>query len=83
MRSIWHYTRGKEETMGGLPVRKEVEAFCKSAETLLSPAVLGHELTPEECMLIADYVMNLANTENPWGKYFMAPGRNSMLARDQ
>ena len=69
--------------MGGLPVRKEVEAFCKSAETLLSPAVLGHELTPEECMLIADYVMNLANTENPWGKYFMAPGRNSMLARDQ
>jgi len=69
--------------MGGLSVRKEVEAFCKTAETLLSPALLSHELTPEECMLIADYVMNLADTEKPWGKYFTTPGRNSILSGDQ
>jgi hypothetical protein len=52
--------------------------FANSAETLLSPALLGQELTPEECILIADYVMNMADTEKSWGKYFRASERNSI-----
>ena len=54
--------------MKGLPIRKEVQDFLEASETLLSPALLGSGLTPEECLLIADYVMNLCNSDTPWGE---------------
>ena len=66
--------------MNGLPIRKEVQAFCESSETLLSPALLESDLTPEECILIADYVMNLADSEKPWGKYILTSGKNTRPA---
>jgi hypothetical protein len=53
--------------MDGLPIRKEVQDFLEASETLLSPALLGSDLTPEECLLIADYVMHLVDSERPWG----------------
>jgi hypothetical protein len=64
--------------MKGLPIRKEVQAFCESSETLLAPALPGAELTPEECILIADYVLNLADWGKPWGMYFLITVRNSI-----
>jgi hypothetical protein len=64
--------------MEGLLIRKEVQAFCDSSENLLSLALLASTLTPEECMLIADYVLNLADSESPWGKYFLTSVRYSI-----
>lgn len=49
-------------------VRKEVLAFTKAAELLLSPALLSPGLTKDECDLIAEYVMNMSNSKTPWGK---------------
>jgi hypothetical protein len=64
--------------MNRLPIRKEVQAFCESSETLLSTALLESELTPEECILIADYVLNLADWGKPWGMYFLIAVRNNI-----
>lgn len=48
--------------------RPEVQDFIRATETLLSPALLGQSLTPEECDIIAYYVMTLSNAKHPWGK---------------
>lgn len=52
--------------MRGLPIRQEVQNFLQASDALLSPAVLQSDLTPEECLLIADYVMNLSDSNKPW-----------------
>ncbi len=54
--------------MNKLTIRKEVQSFLEASEVLLSPALLQTELTSEECLLIADYVTNLADPKRPWGK---------------
>ena len=54
--------------MDNIVIRKEVMKFLEASEILLSPALLEIDLTPEECLLIADYVMNLADPKRPWGQ---------------
>ena len=54
--------------MDKLTIRKEVQSFLEASEVLLSPALLQTELTSEECLLIADYVTNLADPETTLGK---------------
>ena len=54
--------------MQKLPVRKEVLAFVDASEYLLSPAMISPDLTPEECQVIAEYVMTLSKNNNPWSK---------------
>ena len=51
-----------------IAVRKEVSDFLLASEALLSPALRSSELTNEECAMIAEYVMNLSRTGNPWSK---------------
>jgi hypothetical protein len=69
-----HLTRAQAlESQGGshmnsLPVRKEVQDFIRVSETLLSPELLASTLTPEECELIAEYVMSLSRLKHPWSK---------------
>lgn len=58
-----------------VPIRKEVEDFLKASETLLSPALRQSELSPEECLLIADYVMSLSDPKTPWGTSISAASR--------
>jgi hypothetical protein len=50
------------------PYRPEVQNFIRATETLLSPASLGSDLTPDECDIIAYYVMSLSNAKHPWAK---------------
>lgn len=50
------------------PYRREVQDFMRITETLLSPASLGDDLTPEECDIIAYYVMSLSSAKHPWAK---------------
>ena len=50
------------------PFRREVQEFIRVTETLLSSTSLGGDLTPEECDVIAYYVMSLSNAKHPWGK---------------
>jgi hypothetical protein len=47
---------------------KEVLDFVKASETLLSPILLDHQLTDEECELISGYVACLSDPMNPWNK---------------
>lgn len=47
-------------------IRKEVREFVRAAETILSPALLTSELTPDECDLIKEYVISLSNVKHPW-----------------
>lgn len=54
--------------MNSLPVRKEVQDFILVSETLLSPALLSSALTPEECEIIAEYIMSLSHLKHPWSK---------------
>jgi hypothetical protein len=54
--------------MQPLPFRKEVQDFIRSAETLLSPALLNSPFTEDEALIIADYVMNLSQAKHPWSK---------------
>ena len=49
-------------------LRPEVQAFVRPTESILSPALLGQELTQEECDIIAYYVMSLSNAKHPWAK---------------
>ena len=56
------------EEMVFVSVRKEVRDFVQAAETLLSPALLGSELTTDECDLIGEYVITLSNAKQPWSK---------------
>jgi len=63
--------------MNKLTIRKEVQSFLEASEVLLSPALLQTELTSEECLLIADYVMNLATSQTPWGEYLVTSVRSS------
>ena len=51
-----------------LPVRKEVFDFLKASETLLAYPMFNSEFTPEECDVIADYIMSLSQSKHPWGK---------------
>ncbi len=51
-----------------IAVRKEVLNFVLASEALLSPVLLGTELTKEECALIAEYVLNLSRSNQPWSK---------------
>ena len=51
-----------------LSIRREVQDFIRITETLLSPASLGDDFTPEECDIIAYYVMTLSSAKNPWAK---------------
>lgn len=55
-------------TLPELPVRKEVREFIRAAETLLSPVILGSDLTEEECELIREYVMSLSHARHSWSK---------------
>jgi hypothetical protein len=48
------------------PHRREVQDFIRATEILLPP--LGDGLTPEECDIIAYYVMSLSNAKHPWAK---------------
>ncbi len=59
--------------MDSLQIRKEVQNFLEASEILLSPALLQPALTSEECLLIADYVMNLANPNTPWAASLCSP----------
>ena len=52
--------------MHKLPVRKEVLDFINASEYLLSPAMISPKLTPEECQVVAEYVMSLSKNNNPW-----------------
>jgi hypothetical protein len=56
------------EEMVFVPLRKEVRDFIRAAETLLSPALLGSELTTDECDLITEYVITMSNARHPWSK---------------
>jgi hypothetical protein len=49
-------------------IRKGVLDFIIASEALLSPALRSSELTKEECDMIAEYVMTLSNSANPWSK---------------
>jgi hypothetical protein len=51
-----------------IAVRKEVSDFLLASEALLSPALRSSELTKEECDMIAEHVMNLSRSGNPWSK---------------
>lgn len=51
-----------------IAVRKEVLDFVLASEALLSPVLLGTELTKEECSLIAEYVLNMSRSGHPWAK---------------
>ena len=48
--------------------RKVVLDFVLASEALLSPALRSSELTQEECAMIAEYVLNLSRSGNPWSK---------------
>ncbi len=54
--------------MQTLQVRSEVQAFAEAAERLLSPSLLDSKLTEDECLLIAEYVMNMSHAKHPWSK---------------
>jgi len=41
-------------------IRKEVQAFVRASEKLLSPVILGHPLNENERDLVAMYIQNLA-----------------------
>jgi hypothetical protein len=43
-----------------LPIRKEVQAFVRLSETLLSPVLLDGPLNEDERGLVAMYIQNLA-----------------------
>lgn len=50
-------------------IRKEVLEFAKVTERLLGAASLTHELTEEECTLIALYAKDLSADQQPWSKF--------------
>ena len=52
--------------MKGLPIRSA--GFPSGRRRLAVPAVLQSGLTREECLLIADYVMNLSDSQQTLGK---------------
>lgn len=43
-----------------------VEAFIDASQALLSPSLGASDLTPEECQVVAQYVMDLSNVKTPW-----------------
>ena len=49
-------------------IRKEVLDFIIASEAILSAALHSSEFTKEECDMIAEYVMTLSNSANPWSK---------------
>ncbi len=55
--------------MQELVVSPAVQTFFSASETLLASTSLETELTPEECELIAQYVMALSNVKTPWSRY--------------
>ena len=50
------------------PFGPEVQEFIRATEVILSPALLGRDLTPDECDIIAYYVMTLSSAKHPWAK---------------
>jgi hypothetical protein len=59
---------GGSATMMDIASRKVVLDFILASEALLSPALRPAELTKEECTMIAEYVLNLSRSGNPWAK---------------
>jgi hypothetical protein len=49
-----------------------VQAFVNASETLLLPALRPSGLTPDECQLIAQYVMDLSKVKTPWSGYLLS-----------
>ena len=49
-----------------------VEAFISASDRLLSPALRQTNLTPEECHIIAQYVMDLSNVKTPWSGHLLS-----------
>ena len=47
---------------------RQTQDFILVSETLLSPALLSSALTPEECEIIAEYIMSLSHLKHPWSK---------------
>jgi hypothetical protein len=58
----------QEDEMKALPVRKEVQDFIAAAETLLSPRLLGSQLTEDECQLVAEYLISMSQGNHQWSK---------------
>jgi hypothetical protein len=54
--------------MESSPFSREVQAFISASEAILSPVSRGQSLTPEECDIIAYYVMMLSSAKQPWAK---------------
>jgi hypothetical protein len=50
------------------PFRPEVQSFIRATEAILSPALLGEDLNPEERDIIAYCVMSLSPAKHPWVK---------------
>jgi hypothetical protein len=46
----------------------QVQEFIRATEAMLSFASLGENLTPDECDIIAYYVMTLSHAKYPWAK---------------
>lgn len=49
-----------------------VQAFVNASEVLLSPSLRRSDLTPEECHVIAQYVMDLSNVKTPWSGHLLS-----------
>ena len=53
-------------------VHPAVAAFVSASQTLLSPSLRPTDLTPEECEVIARYVMDLSNVKTPWSGHLLS-----------
>jgi hypothetical protein len=52
--------------MNELSMRPEVLEFVVASEVLLSPVLRPPHLTEEESGIIAEFVVKLSSTDNPW-----------------
>lgn len=58
--------------MHDVVVHPAVEAFVSASRTLLSSALRPSDLTPEECEVIAQYIMALSTVNTPWSGYLLS-----------
>ena len=49
-----------------ITARKEVLDFVLVSEALRSPVLLDSALTKEECAVIAECILNMSRTGQPW-----------------
>jgi hypothetical protein len=49
-------------------MRAEVLEFLLASETILSPVLRPPDLTEEERNLIAEFIVKLSSSDNPWAK---------------